>query len=384
MAGDISFHLLRGLKVALIEQPPYCFGILEVPPDNFKLYYGRDEARFIDLQEASKSNDHGALETLAQACEPAPFGRGEETVLDGTYRKAGKLDVKDFMTGLDLEKTGLLDTVRLGLPSGRDEGRTVHAELYKLNVYGEGAFFKPHKDTPRGQDMFGSLVVIFPTPHEGGTLVFRHENIEHPFDAADMLSRRPDYVAYAAFFSDVEHEVAPVTSGHRVTLTYNLYYGAAEHPAVPAGGHLALRPFHASTPSIQILLGSLLEAPTFLPQGGTLGFRAASRLPVSEGVDVGHARPARGPARPPQGERRRAAGGPCTELGLAPDLRLVRDGLDGEIMLGGMVELGPLPVEDPARELVGAWGGVLLHSLSFTGDAQGPWCGRRPRVRSQA
>jgi hypothetical protein len=27
-----------------------------------------------------------------------------------------------------------------------------------------------------------------------------------------------------AFFSDIEHEVAPVISGHRVTLTYNLYF----------------------------------------------------------------------------------------------------------------------------------------------------------------
>jgi hypothetical protein len=27
-----------------------------------------------------------------------------------------------------------------------------------------------------------------------------------------------------AFFGDIEHEIAPVTSGHRITLTYNLYF----------------------------------------------------------------------------------------------------------------------------------------------------------------
>jgi hypothetical protein len=30
-------------------------------------------------------------------------------------------------------------------------------------------------------------------------------------------------INWAAFYSDCEHEVMPVTSGHRITLTYNLY-----------------------------------------------------------------------------------------------------------------------------------------------------------------
>ena len=38
-------------------------------------------------------------------------------------------------------------------------------------------------------------------------------------------------IDYVAFFSDVEHEVAPVISGHRVTLTYNLYFDNAEGTA---------------------------------------------------------------------------------------------------------------------------------------------------------
>lgn len=32
-------------------------------------------------------------------------------------------------------------------------------------------------------------------------------------------------IQFAAFYSDVEHEVLEVHSGHRVTLTYNLYAG---------------------------------------------------------------------------------------------------------------------------------------------------------------
>ncbi|KAI0294544.1 hypothetical protein BC826DRAFT_1137333 [Russula brevipes] len=108
--------------------------------------------------------------------------------------------------------------------SGTDR-YAVKVELYKLNFYGQGAFFKPNVDTPRGKKMFGSLVLVFPTPHEGGALLARHRGTEWTFDsAAELSAAPPSSIGYAAFLSDVEHEVAPVLSGHRITLTYNLYY----------------------------------------------------------------------------------------------------------------------------------------------------------------
>ncbi|RDX41915.1 hypothetical protein OH76DRAFT_174842 [Lentinus brumalis] len=88
------------------------------------------------------------------------------------------------------------------------------------------AFFKSRKDTPRAGNMFDSLVIVFPTPHKGGELVLRHESKTYTFDSSMLLSL-PDMssnVAFAAFFSDIDHEVLPVTSGHRVTITYNLYF----------------------------------------------------------------------------------------------------------------------------------------------------------------
>lgn len=39
-----------------------------------------------------------------------------------------------------------------------------------------------------------------------------------------MNDQDPAAVKWAAFYSDCEHEVLEVTSGHRITLTYNLYY----------------------------------------------------------------------------------------------------------------------------------------------------------------
>ena len=88
----------------------------------------------------------------------------------------------------------------------------------------KGSFFKPHKDTPRSTDMLGSLVIIYPTPHEGGELVLRHKSHEWKFDANFLTaSQSSPSLAYVAFYSDLEHDVLKVTSGRRVTVTYNLY-----------------------------------------------------------------------------------------------------------------------------------------------------------------
>ena len=73
--------------------------------------------------------------------------------------------------------------------------------------------------------MFGSLVVVFPTLHDGGALLLRHRGQEWTFDSGKALAAADQpSIGYVAFFSDIEHEVTPVISGHRVTLTYNLYF----------------------------------------------------------------------------------------------------------------------------------------------------------------
>jgi hypothetical protein len=132
-------------------------------------------------------------------------------------------------------------------------------------VAGKGDFFKAHKGTPRGQDMFGSLVGVLPTQHEGGQFVLRQGEKEWTLDFTDrFVSAIEPSVCFVAFFGDTEHEVLPVTSGYRVTLTYNLYH----------------KPIHPSTSSIptpfQIKLKQalvdLVNDKSTLPDGGYLGF----------------------------------------------------------------------------------------------------------------
>ena len=67
----------------------------------------------------------------------------------------------------------------------------------------------------------GSLVVSLPHPQSGGQLAVRHAGREISFDWG---SENPTGIQWAAFYSDCEHEVLEVTSGHRITLAYNLFW----------------------------------------------------------------------------------------------------------------------------------------------------------------
>ncbi|EED79503.1 predicted protein, partial [Postia placenta Mad-698-R] len=216
------------------------------------------------------------LRQLAEACDVATFGVNNQDVHDESYRKAGKLDSANFSLKLDLAGSGLLDVIRDNLLEGHGEAKSIRAELYKLNVYGKDSFFKSHKDTPRGGSMFGSLVLVYPTAHQGGALVLRHNNKEWTFDSARMISAEQDpCVAYVAFYSDVDHEVTLVTSGYRVTVTYNLYFVEDLAP-LPS----AIISHDAGEESLQASLRRLLNDVSFLPDGGFLGFGLNHQYPI--------------------------------------------------------------------------------------------------------
>jgi hypothetical protein len=61
--------------------------------------------------------------------------------------------------------------------------------------------------------------VCLPCDHDGGQLIVRHQDQATTFD----WSGPNKDIKWAAFYSDCEHEVLEVTSGHRINLTYNLY-----------------------------------------------------------------------------------------------------------------------------------------------------------------
>jgi hypothetical protein len=127
--------------------------------------------------------------------------------------------------------------------------------------------------------MFGSLVITFPTPHEGGALTLRHGGKEWSFDSRELSGRSQPCIGYVAFYSNIEHEVELVKSGYRVTLTYNLYFV----PEKPADTIIPTPP--SSQHAFKNALSDLLADSSIFPNGGHLGFGLWHEYPVNSSTD---------------------------------------------------------------------------------------------------
>jgi len=83
-------------------------------------------------------------------------------------------------------------------------------------------------------------------------------------------------------------EVSAVTAGYRVTLTYNLHLvkpdsSIAKEPAPSALYEASLTEI---CEQLKVALLALLSSPTFLPNGGFLGFGLMYKYPFTTGTDL--------------------------------------------------------------------------------------------------
>jgi hypothetical protein len=157
---------------------------------------------------------------LKKHCEQAPYGKGEETLVDTNVRRVWQLKPERFsLTNPEwegfLEQTMKKVQQDLGL-----EGQQLEAHLYDLLLYEKGSFFLPHRDGEKLDRMVATLVVVLPSSFKGGELVVRNEGQEQVIDftGENALFR----IHYAAFYADCEHEIRPLEEGYRLCLVYNL------------------------------------------------------------------------------------------------------------------------------------------------------------------
>lgn len=151
---------------------------------------------------------------LCRIGQPARFGRGEKTLTDPNVRDTWEIPKNLVRVEWDGDLGTVLDAVRDGL--GIPPGCELTADLHSMLVYEEGQFFVAHQDSEKDDAMIGTLVVTLPSAHTGGELVVEHhgEDVAYPGTTSA--------VSLVAFYADCRHKVLPVTSGHRITLTYNL------------------------------------------------------------------------------------------------------------------------------------------------------------------
>ena len=189
---------------------------------------------------------------------PARFGRGEETVTDPDVRDTWEIPkhlVRAEWNGEALKE--ILATVKeeLGLPSAAE----LAADLHSLLVYETNQHFLAHQDSEKDDAMIGTLVVTLPSGYAGGELMVGLGGEWKAYRGSKTA------LSLVAFYADCRHQVLRVTSGYRITLTYNLLlHGDTSRPGGDDGTAAELADLlreHFSTPVPRYYGGPAADTP---------------------------------------------------------------------------------------------------------------------------
>ncbi|KAJ7499018.1 hypothetical protein FB451DRAFT_1203972 [Mycena latifolia] len=160
-------------------------------------------------------------------CVQAPFGKGERTLVDKSVRDTWEMDAsqvhfdnpdwKTFMGQIRQEVC-----LKLGLAA--QQISTVRCEPYKLLLYETGSH------TEKAKGMFATVVVVLPSPFQGGAAHLSHGDLTAVIESSShSLSK----VSVLAWYTDVFHEIKPITGGHRLAITFNLIQTQNSRPELP-------------------------------------------------------------------------------------------------------------------------------------------------------
>lgn len=233
-----------------------------------------DEVVKLDLDDSPTEDD---LAKLRDACTRATLFRDNVEVLDETYMNAGSMHGERFAT--TIQPWNHLRQVNDSIGGGRE----FSIECARLNTYGIGEFSKGVTGGTVSEESFGSLVIVLPVAHRGGGAVLRYQGEEWQIDHSPrtLPAATPGniHVGLMAFSREVEYEVLPVTSGCRVTITYDLVWAND-------GQIQLIRPISDTRDERQrSALDAILHNPEYLPDGGILGFYLEHQYPFARGAD---------------------------------------------------------------------------------------------------
>ncbi|KAF7292539.1 Protein kinase domain-containing protein [Mycena kentingensis (nom. inval.)] len=141
----------------------------------------------------------------------APFGKGERTIVDKDVRDTWEMDASNVQFRNPARKPFVDKVVRevCQTLAANFEASKPRAELYKLLV------FLPHVDTEKANGMFASIVIVLPSEFTGGDVHTSHSGVNAVFNSSDNSLTRTTALSW---YTDVFHEVKPITSGYRLAL----------------------------------------------------------------------------------------------------------------------------------------------------------------------
>ena len=218
-------------------------------PDPPHVSYGCDRSALVELLEAELSaapwasgeSDEGPVvevagrtlacppsredvEWLVGLAEPAPYGRGEETLLDPAVRDALQVSAEQVkLEGPGWKRLRARMLRAIAREMGLRDAKLALKPL-KLLVYQPGGHFCMHADTEKTPGMVASVALILPGEYKGGALT-----IEHAGERLSFARGGADAWRWAAWYADCRHALEPVEDGIRVALTF----GIAIDPKTP-------------------------------------------------------------------------------------------------------------------------------------------------------
>ncbi|KAF8215560.1 hypothetical protein K438DRAFT_1455933, partial [Mycena galopus ATCC 62051] len=173
---------------------------------------------------------------LRSHAKQAPFGHKDKSVVDTSVRNTWEVaadavkftnpEWNKFMAG-----TVVKEVVK-ALGVSYSPAIAPRCDLHKLLLYETGSHFSPHQDTEKEPGMFATIIVILPSEYSGGEVRVTHGTKKSTFDTA--VSSAVGFTLLA-WYTDVKHEVKPITSGFRLALSYKLIHTARNTlpPSIP-------------------------------------------------------------------------------------------------------------------------------------------------------
>ncbi|KAF2122089.1 hypothetical protein BDV96DRAFT_682102 [Lophiotrema nucula] len=170
---------------------------------------------------------------LVKASRLAPYGHGDQTIVNTDVRNTWETDASDVSFGKGWVECLDMATKKLKDGLGYAQDAWIYLEPYKLLTYEKGAKFEPHQDTQRPPNEsgshFGTLVISMPSRHEGGDVRLTHAEETRTLNTSNFSDCEYQYLAW---YSDVLHEIKPIESGVRLAMTFNLYLNHNDVPRI--------------------------------------------------------------------------------------------------------------------------------------------------------
>ena len=232
-----------------------------------------------DRATGAMSSEPATIDAVTAAATPAPFGSGEDTVLDARVRSTLRVEHGQCAVewaGLTAALVEFGQTVLL-LSRAQAQDHVV-AELHNVLVYREGDFFAPHRDSHKCPGHVGTLSVLVPslsssssseqqqTPFVGGELQFAIGGT-----AVKSWVASADRAPWAAWIGNVRHAVTRVVSGTRVVAVYNV--------ALRIGGSVSRPPPVAAATAINATTTGMTTAAAAASTGDASATDAADHMP---------------------------------------------------------------------------------------------------------